>query len=173
MSAFPFDSPPRALVLDVDGVLTDNRIYLDGEGRESKAFYVPDGQGLRWLMEEGIEVIMVSGRRSAVVENRARELGIRRAYSGIHDKVAKLEGILAELGIRWADIAYVGDDLIDLASVVRAGRGIAVANAHPAVRDAACYVTQQPGGQGAVREICELVLQSTSAWSRILERYHP
>jgi 3-deoxy-D-manno-octulosonate 8-phosphate phosphatase (KDO 8-P phosphatase) len=162
-------APPELLILDVDGVLTDNLISLDGEGRERKSFFVPDGTGLHLLRRAGVPVALLSGRRSAVVEARARELAIDHAYSGILDKGPKVDEIIAAIGASAARTVYVGDDWIDLAPMRRVGLPIAVANAIPEVKTAAIAVTSRAGGAGAVREICHWILRARGDWDRIIE----
>lgn len=147
------------LVLDVDGVLTDGRLYYSDTGGESKAFHVRDGYGLKAVQREGIQVAVISGRRSAAVERRLDELGIRLRALGRDDKLAALDELLA--GSELADygrVACVGDDVPDLAIMQVACVAIAVADAHPAVLAAAHARTALPGGHGAVREVCDLLV---------------
>lgn len=154
----------RVLVLDVDGVLTDGRLtYLPGGG-ESKTFHVRDGLGIQLLIASGCKVAVVSGRESEVVARRARELNIDLVLLGIADKVEAYETVLMELDLTDEDVAYVGDDLPDLPLLRRAGLAFAVADAAPEVRAAAHVVLRAGGGQGAVREACERILKSKSAW---------
>lgn len=148
----------RLLALDVDGVLTDGRILIAADGQESKQFHVRDGLGLRAVMDQGIEVAILSGRRAPVVEHRMRELGITRLQQGVADKGAALRELAATLGLQTGAVAFVGDDLIDLPAMACAGLGIAVQDAEPAVLEAADWVTERRGGQGAVREVCDLLL---------------
>ena len=164
---------PSLLVLDVDGVLTDNRIWLNGAGDEWKAFHVPDGTGIVLLKQAGIELALVSGRASAVVHRRAEELGIERHLSGIHTKEAAVEEILADTGIDAKDTVYIGDDLIDIPPMRKVGLPVAVANAHPMVKETACAVTKTEGGRGAVREVCEWILHARGEWCDAVERYLP
>lgn len=154
----------RALILDVDGVLTDGRItYMTG-GVESKTFHVRDGLGVQLLLAARIRVAIISGRESEVVERRARELGIDPVLQGVGDKVAAFEQILGAIDVPEADVAYIGDDLPDVAVLKRAGLALAVADAVPEVRASAHLVLRSGGGQGAVREACELILKSRGAW---------
>ncbi|MGA1487619.1 MAG: KdsC family phosphatase [Planctomycetota bacterium] len=157
----PFrESPPRLLILDVDGVLTDNSIWLDGQGNEMKRFHVPDGAGIRRLLRAGIPVALVSGRRSAVVEARARELGIEHAWSGVEHKGPKVLEIMASLQVDPARTVFVGDDLVDLSAMAEVGLPVAVANAIPEVKAAAVAETTCAGGAGAVREVCDWILSA-------------
>ncbi len=150
----------RLLVLDVDGVLTDGRILLTDRGEEAKAFHVKDGLGLRMLMERGVQVALVSGRRSAAVEKRAGELGIREVHQGVSDKQALCRALRERGGLEREEVACIGDDLPDLGMFAEAGLRIAVADAAPELRRAADRVTAAPGGCGAVREACEWLLAS-------------
>ena len=161
---------PRLLVLDVDGVLTDNTLWIPEEGREMKAFHVPDGAGLRWLLEEGVEVAWISGRASEVTRKRAAELGIDEVHTGIRDKATCLQELLERLSISAADTVYIGDDLIDLPPMALVGTAVAVADAQPVVLEMAAHVTRNRGGHGAVREVCEWILKSLGAWSDRIHR---
>ncbi|MGE3164540.1 MAG: KdsC family phosphatase [Planctomycetota bacterium] len=164
-------SHPRLLILDVDGVLTDNQIWLNGEEGEWKAFFVPDGTGLRLLQLVGVEVAFVSGRASAVVHRRAREMKIERHHSGVHRKGEFVVDLLAETAVPAEQAVFVGDDLIDIPAMQAVRLPVAVANAHADVRKAACAVTTRPGGEGAVREVCEWILAARGEWELAKERY--
>lgn len=150
----------RLLVLDVDGVLTDGRLYFGPQGEELKVFHVRDGHGIKSVMRAGLEVCVISGRRSEAVERRCRELGIRHVRQGIEDKSAALREILAELGRTPEQTACVGDDTPDLPVMALVALPVAVADAHPDVLAAARYVTRAPGGHGAVREVCDLLVEA-------------
>ncbi len=150
----------RLVAFDVDGVFTDGRFYLSDDGVETKAFNTQDGYGVRRLLDAGIEVAVISGRRSGAVERRMQELGVRHVSQGCKDKVAALDRIAAELSLTAADCAFVGDDDPDLPLLQHVGCSIAVANAVQTVRDACDYTTEARGGFGAVREVCELILAS-------------
>jgi 3-deoxy-D-manno-octulosonate 8-phosphate phosphatase (KDO 8-P phosphatase) len=150
----------RLLVLDVDGVLTDGRLYLSAAGEELKVFHVRDGSGLVAVQRAGITVAIISGRDSAAVTRRAAELGIRHVRQGVADKGAALDQLLEELGVSAAETACVGDDTPDVPMLRRAGLAIGVADAHPALLAAAHWVTHSNGGQGAVREACDLLLSA-------------
>ena len=153
----------RLLVLDVDGVLTDGRLYFGANGEELKVFNVRDGAGLVAVQRAGISVAIVSGRNSPAVERRAAELGIRLVRQGATDKAYELETLAARLGAAREDIACVGDDTPDLPLLRRAGLAIAVADAHADVIAAADWVTTRKGGRGAVREVCDLLLHARQA----------
>lgn len=150
----------RLLVMDVDGVLTDGGIYYTERGDEIKRFDVRDGQGLVLLRQAGVLTAVITRRRSEIVERRADELGIVEVHQGATDKRAVLESLLARRGLPAADTAYVGDDVGDLPAMRLVGFPIAVADAVPAVRDAAIYVTRAHPGHGAIRELCDVILQA-------------
>jgi 3-deoxy-D-manno-octulosonate 8-phosphate phosphatase (KDO 8-P phosphatase) len=153
----------RLLVLDVDGVLTDGRLYLADSGEEFKVFHVRDGSGLVAVRRAGIEVAIISGRDCAAVVRRAAELGIRHVRQGVADKGAELDALLGELGIAADETACVGDDTPDAPLLQRAGLAVGVADAHPALLAAAHWVTQAKGGRGAVREVCDLLLSARAS----------
>jgi len=150
----------RLLVLDVDGVLTDGRLFLSAAGEELKVFHVRDGSGLVAIQRVGITVAIISGRDSPAVTRRATELGIRHVHQGVADKGALLDRLLDELGIAAEETACVGDDTPDAPMLRRAGLAIGVADAHPALLAAAHWVTKSNGGHGAVREVCDLLLSA-------------
>jgi 3-deoxy-D-manno-octulosonate 8-phosphate phosphatase (KDO 8-P phosphatase) len=152
----------RLVAFDVDGVFTDGRFYLSEDGVESKAFHTQDGYGIRQLLNEGIEVAVISGRRSGAVQKRMAELGVSHVVLGCADKVAALDEITAKLGISVAECAYVGDDIPDLPLLNHVGVSIAVANAVPKLHEQCDFSTSASGGAGAVREVCELVLGARS-----------
>lgn len=153
----------RLLVLDVDGVLTDGALHYDGEGRETKRFHVRDGYGLKALLRSGVEIAVISGRRSRATETRLSELGIRHARLGCDDKRAALAGFCKSLDVPLDAVACVGDDVPDLPMLTAVGLAIAVADAHPEVLGIANWQTRLGGGQGAVREVCDLLLQARAA----------
>ncbi len=148
----------RLVAFDVDGVFTDGRFYLSNAGVESKAFYTQDGFGVRQLLATGIDVVVISGRKSDAVEKRMSELGVTHVIQGCGDKVAALDRIIADLGITPAECAYVGDDIPDLPLLNHVGVSVAVANAVSELRQQCDISTSAAGGHGAVREVCDLVL---------------
>jgi 3-deoxy-D-manno-octulosonate 8-phosphate phosphatase (KDO 8-P phosphatase) len=148
----------RLLVLDVDGVMTDGRLYYGPRGEALKVFHVRDGFGIRAVAEAGIEVAVISGRRSTMVARRCRDLGIRHVVQGRDDKLPVLRKLLAKLDLNPVHCACVGDDVIDVPILRAAGLAFSVADAHPDARRAAHVVTKLPGGHGAVREICDFLL---------------
>jgi 3-deoxy-D-manno-octulosonate 8-phosphate phosphatase (KDO 8-P phosphatase) len=157
--------------LDVDGVLTDGRIGFDGAGEEVKFFDVKDGQGVQFLRSAGIEVGILSSRASRPVRKRARDLGIRLVREGVKDKGGELAVIRREKNLRGDQIAYVGDDWLDLPVFQQVGLAIAVADSIPELKKKAHYVTHAPGGHGAVREVCEVILKAQGKWKRVTEKY--
>ncbi len=154
----------RLLVLDVDGVLTTGGVTLDAEGRESKTFNVRDGQGMRYWLKAGYEIGIITGRSSRALTCRAAELGITHVYQGSKDKAADFADLLAKLGMEADEAAMVGDDLPDLAIMMRAGFPIAVGDAASELKGIAARVTKKNGGCGAVREVIEYFLKSRGEW---------
>lgn len=145
-------------VFDVDGVFTDGRLYYGARGEQLKAFHVRDGHGIKLLLRHGVQVAVISGRRSPAVTQRMRELKIRHLFQGRDDKLPVLNTLLRKLKLGWQQIACVGDDIVDLPLLESAGLAIAVADAQPELRAHAHYVTGARGGEGAVREVCDLLL---------------
>lgn len=150
----------RTLVLDVDGVLTDGRLYFGADGEALKVFHVRDGHGIKAAMQAGVDMFVISGRSSPAVERRCAELGIRHVRQGVGDKVAALRELLALAGGSEATSACIVDDTPDLPLMAVVGYAVAVADAHPDVRAAARYVTRARGGRGAVREVCDLLVEA-------------
>jgi 3-deoxy-D-manno-octulosonate 8-phosphate phosphatase (KDO 8-P phosphatase) len=150
----------RLLVLDVDGVMTDGRLHYDADGREQKVFHVRDGYGIKQVLNAGIEVAVISGRQSRAVQTRINELGIQHAFLGQDDKLDALNDVTGQLAMPLNEVVCIGDDSPDLAILAAAGIGIAVADAHPSVLAQADWVTRLPGGLGAVREVCDLLIDA-------------
>jgi len=148
----------RLVVFDVDGVLTDGRLYFLPDGTELKVFHVRDGLGIRRLREAGIEVAVISGRESPLVVRRMQSLGVEHVHQGSDDKLSVFHALLTELQLAPEQTACVGDDVLDLPVMRAAGLGVAVADAHPEVRAAADWVTRLEGGRGAAREVCDRLL---------------
>jgi len=159
----------RLLILDVDGVLTDGRLFFGPAGELMKAFHVRDGHGIKMAQRAGIEVAFISGRTSQAVGHRARELGVTRFFEGVRDKVAILEELKAALNLAAAAVAAVGDDLVDLPLMAQVGLAVAVADAAAEVKAAAHWVTSLPGGRGAVREVCDLLLKAQGRWEEVIQ----
>lgn len=161
----------RLLAMDVDGVLTDGAIYLAASGDELKAFNILDGQGLKMLRNQGIQTAFITGRVSPLTETRASNLSIDYLYQGREDKAAALRELSNTTGIGVGEMAYVGDDLPDLAAIEMAGLGISVPNGCDTVREAADWCTATAGGAGAVREICERLLQAKGLLQSTIDGY--
>lgn len=160
------------LIVDVDGVMTDGRIILDGGSGEHKAFHVRDGHGIKMLQREGVKVAIITGRDSEVVNRRAAELGIEIVVQGSKDKIKDYMTIIAGLGLKDEDVAYVGDDIVDLPVMRRAGLPVAVADAEDYVKDEAVLVTERGGGRGAVREVTDMIIMAKGRWDEATKRYY-
>ncbi|GLS92187.1 3-deoxy-D-manno-octulosonate 8-phosphate phosphatase [Psychromonas marina] len=152
----------KLLICDVDGVFSDGRIYLGNDGEELKAFHTKDGFGMKAIMQMGIEIAIITGRQSNIVENRMQALGVTHIMQGIEDKMSAYQSLLNKLNLTSNEVAYIGDDVVDLAVMQACGLGIAVFDAHPLVLQGADLITTTKGGFGAVREICDLFLQCHS-----------
>jgi 3-deoxy-D-manno-octulosonate 8-phosphate phosphatase (KDO 8-P phosphatase) len=161
----------KLLLLDVDGVLTDGGIGYNDNGTETKVFNCKDGLGIKLLIEAGIHLGIITGRRSNALFNRCRELGIDLIYDGVSDKADALNQVLERTGCSAEEVACMGDDLPDLVLMKRAGISIAVADAHVTLRENADIITSAKGGHGAVREACEAILKAKGLWESILERF--
>lgn len=161
----------RLLLLDVDGVMTDGRIFYDDQGRELKAFDVKDGHGLKLVQRAGLEVGIITGRQSEVVAKRAAELGITLVYQGAKDKRIPFLDVLSKLNLNPKEVAYIGDDLVDLPILLQVGFSAAVADAVDEVKSHVDLVTKRSGGRGAVREVCDYLLQAAGHWEAVTKRY--
>lgn len=161
----------RLLLLDVDGVLTDGSTTVHADGTESMRFDIRDGLGLVAARRVGLVTGVVSARSAAPVAHRAAQLGLRHVLLGVEDKLAAVTGVLAQEGLAPEALAYMGDDLVDLAVLARAGLAVAPADARPEVRAEAHLVTAAPGGRGAVRECVEFVLRAQGAWETVVAGY--
>jgi 3-deoxy-D-manno-octulosonate 8-phosphate phosphatase (KDO 8-P phosphatase) len=161
----------RLLLLDVDGVLTDGSIIFDANGIETKCFNVRDGHGIKMLQRHGIEVGIITGRTSAVVDIRAKELGINLVYQGALRKLESYNDIKEKTGLDDSQIAYMGDDIIDVPVLRRVGFAAVPLDGMSEVRAAAHYVSSCGGGRGAVREVCEMILKGRGVWDEIVARY--
>jgi 3-deoxy-D-manno-octulosonate 8-phosphate phosphatase (KDO 8-P phosphatase) len=150
----------RLLVLDVDGVLTDGRLYYGTRGEALKVFHVRDGHGLKLLAAAGITVAVISGRRSSMTARRCRELGVRHLVQGVKDKLAAFQRLRGRLRLPATACACVGDDVPDVPLMREVGLSFAVADAHPQARSAAHVITRLSGGSGAVREVCDYLLEA-------------
>jgi 3-deoxy-D-manno-octulosonate 8-phosphate phosphatase (KDO 8-P phosphatase) len=161
----------RLLALDVDGVMTDGRLYFDQSGQETKSFSTRDGMGIKAMQRSGIPVALITGRQSPMVSQRARELGIEWVFQGSDNKAQALQALLAASGLGAEQVCYVGDDWIDLPILGRVGFSVSVADADPVVRQNVDWVTAEPGGMGAVRAVCNLVLASQGHADTLLQEY--
>lgn len=161
----------KLLILDVDGTLTDGNLYYSSEAIEFKAFNTQDGQGIKLLQQSGVEVAIITVRTSALLEKRAKDLGINYLFQGQNNKLVIYENLIKRLNFSPEQVAYVGDDLPDLAIIRRVGLGIAVANAYSFVKKHALYETKALGGSGAVREVCDLIMTAQGSLEKILAQY--
>ncbi len=161
----------KLLIFDVDGVLTDGGLYRSDDGQESKRFNSQDGLGIRLLKSTGVATGIITGRTSKNVPYRAKELEIDHVYQGITQKAKTFEQLCEKLNLKAHQIAYMGDDIIDLPVMARAGLSLTVANAHPEVIKRSHWVSRYAGGQGAAREACELIMHHQGTWLEVLGRY--
>jgi 3-deoxy-D-manno-octulosonate 8-phosphate phosphatase (KDO 8-P phosphatase) len=154
----------KLVIFDVDGVLTDGRLYFDDHGTEFKAFHARDGLGINMLKKTGLPIAIITGRTSQVVLHRMKNLGIKHIYQGQLEKIHAFNELLSEFSLPAEHVSYVGDDLIDLPVMQACGLAIATADAHPLVHKHAHWSTPQPGGRGAARDVCELLISSQNNW---------
>jgi 3-deoxy-D-manno-octulosonate 8-phosphate phosphatase (KDO 8-P phosphatase) len=163
----------RLLVLDVDGVLTDGGLYYDSRGRITKRFHVQDGLGIKMAQAEGIEIAVISGLSSDAVHARVRELGIKEYHDGFREKIPVIEQMARENGIDFPEMAYLGDDWVDAGPMSRVGLAMAVADAQPEILAMAHWVSRRPGGQGAVREAVNFLLQAQGKLEQAFSAWLP
>ncbi len=161
----------KLLTLDVDGVLTDGRLFFDYQGNEYKSFHARDGHGLKLLQRSGVAVAVISGRDSPLVNQRMQSLGVEYVYQGCEDKRAAFADVLSKLNLKPEQAAYVGDDVLDLPLMRQAGFAVAVRDANFAILPYADWQTLTPGGLGAVREVCDLILQAQGGFETMLRDY--
>ncbi len=161
----------QMLILDVDGILTDGRIVYTSAGEQVQAFHVHDGFGIKLLMKSGVDVVLLSARGGTALEKRANELGIEALYQGKSDKLAVYEEIKGRFGVQDQYIAFMGDDWMDLPVLKKVGLAVTVADCAEAVKDQVHYITSKKGGMGAVREVCDLILEAKGMLDRYLERF--
>ncbi len=161
----------RLMIFDVDGVLTDGRLYYTDSGAEMKAFSTLDGLGIRMLMSSGIEIAIITGRRSQVVSHRARDLGISHVMQGVAEKRPAFLGLTASLGLAPESCGYMGDDLVDLPVLTRCGFAATTREAPEIVKRHAHFISTQPAGAGAVREVCEMILKAQGKLDAALAPY--
>ncbi len=161
----------RLVLLDVDGVLTDGRLLIGEDGTESKAFNTRDGHGIKMLQQTGIEVGIITGRTSGSVKRRAADLRVKHLYQGREDKLSVLKELLAKLALQPTQAAFVGDDVIDLPTMLQVGLAVAVNDAHELVKEHAHWVTPSAGGHGAVREVCEMIMRAQGTYATTIQSY--
>lgn len=161
----------KMLIMDVDGVMTDGRIFLDNNGIGSKSFDIQDGQGIVWLHRAGLKTAIITGHNTKIVKLRAENLGISEVHQGALIKTGAFAEILKKYKLSKSEICYMGDDFPDMPIMREVGFGVAVKNARPEVKKCADYITKAGGGRGAVREICEMILKAQDKWKLIMERY--
>lgn len=161
----------RLVCFDVDGVLTDGRLFFDDQGQESKGFHARDGLGFKLLRQSGVEVAVISGRRSESVKRRMAALDISLVYQGQDDKLIALAELCQTLNLQHDQIAHVGDDVLDVPIMKRVGLSIAVQDAHDFVKQQAHWCTALPGGYGAAREVCDLIMTAQGTLDAVLSQY--
>lgn len=161
----------KLLIFDVDGVLTDGSLFIDDNGKEYKAFHSQDGHGIKMLQKHGVRCAIITGRSSTLVEHRMRNLGIDLIYQGQHNKLEGFADLLNRVDLDPEQVAYVGDDVVDLPVMRKVGLAIAVQDAHHWVLKHAHWQTPRPGGRGAARDVCEMLLEAQGVLQRELESY--
>ncbi|GMR07948.1 MAG: 3-deoxy-manno-octulosonate-8-phosphatase KdsC [Gammaproteobacteria bacterium] len=161
----------KLVIFDVDGVLTDGSLFYGDDGQEYKAFNSRDGHGMRMLQDSGVEIAIITGRTSRVVEIRMQSLGIKHVYQGQLDKVVAFDHLLKQIGIDAQQVAYVGDDVVDLPVMLKVGLAIAVADAHDLVIKHAHWQTPRPGGRGAGRDVCEMIMGAQGHLDNKMRQY--
>ena len=161
----------RMAIFDVDGVLTDGSLFIGDDGQEYKAFSSKDGHGMKMLLSSGVEIAIITGRSSLVVEHRMEGLGIQHVYQGCSEKLPFFEDLLAKTGLSAHQVAYVGDDVVDLPVMIRVGLAVAVQDAHNLTKRHAHWITPSPGGRGAARDLCELIMEAQGSLQPQLAKY--
>jgi 3-deoxy-D-manno-octulosonate 8-phosphate phosphatase (KDO 8-P phosphatase) len=161
----------KLIIFDVDGVLTDGRLILGDDGQEYKAFHSRDGHGMKLLQGSGVDIGIITGRSSRVVELRMASLGVQHVYQGQEQKLPAFEALIDKLGLRAEQVAYVGDDVVDLPIMCRVGLAVAVADAHPLVLKHSHWQTAHGGGKGAARDVCELIMEAQGTLDGIMQHY--
>lgn len=161
----------KLVIFDVDGVLTDGRLYVTEDGTEIKAFHSRDGHGMKMLQESGVKIAIITGRKSSIVTHRMKELGIEHVYQGRKEKLPAFLELIASLNVTPDEVAYVGDDVVDLPVMCRVGLAIAVQDANEWVKKHAHWQTPNLGGRGAARDVCELIMEGRGVLHETLARY--
>lgn len=161
----------KLAIFDVDGVLTTGALFLGDDGQEYKAFNSRDGHGMKMLAANGVDTAIITGRNSKVVEHRARNINIKHLYQGAQEKLPVYEKLVANLGLQHDEIAFIGDDVVDLPIMLRVGLAVTVADGHPMVQEHSHWATPSNGGCGAAREFCEMVMFAQGNYAREMKRY--
>lgn len=161
----------KLLILDVDGVLTDNRLFYGDNGVEYKTFFTRDGHGMVMLQKSDVEIGIITGRKSQLVTNRMKDLKVKHVFQGVPDKLPTFNKLVSDLGLELDEIAYVGDDILDLPILMRIGFSVAPSDADVEVKPRVDYVSQHPGGRGCVREVCEIIMRSQGSWQKHMDFY--
>lgn len=161
----------KLLILDIDGVLSDNKLIYGDDGLEYKAFFTRDGHGMVMLQKSGIEIGIITGRKSPLTEKRMQDLKVKHLYQGVPDKLPTFLNLVEKLGLNFNEIAYIGDDILDLPILTRAGLSVCPLDADHEVKPRVDYISKFNGGQGCVREICELILKSQDLWQAHMDFY--
>ncbi|MCW9048415.1 MAG: 3-deoxy-manno-octulosonate-8-phosphatase KdsC [Gammaproteobacteria bacterium] len=161
----------KLVIFDIDGVLTTGALFIGDDGQEYKAFHSKDGHGLRMLQDSGVEVAIITGRTSNVVAHRAKDLGITRIYQGKREKLPAYEELIKETGLNHEQIAYVGDDVVDLPVMSKVGLAICVQDGHSFVKQHSHWITESNGGCGAGRDVCEMILEAQGNLHEMLQSY--
>jgi 3-deoxy-D-manno-octulosonate 8-phosphate phosphatase (KDO 8-P phosphatase) len=163
-------APLKLMCFDVDGVMTDGSLYFSPDGEVFKRFHALDGHGIKLLHDAGVASAIISGRSTPAVNRRAADLGIRYVYQGVQNKLERFEALVAELSLAPEQVGFMGDDVIDLGVLVRCGFPVSVSEAPEAVRSRAVYVATRPAGHGAVRQVCDFILQAQGKYDAMIER---
>ncbi|MEE8481833.1 MAG: HAD-IIIA family hydrolase [Acidiferrobacterales bacterium] len=161
----------KLAIFDVDGVLTTGALYLGDDGQEFKAFNSRDGLGMKMLAANGVETAIITGRKSKVVEHRAIDIKVKHLHQGALDKLPVYEKLISDLGLQHDEVAFVGDDIVDLSIMLRVGLAVAVANAHPLAKEHSHWVTPSDGGCGAARDFCEMVMFAQGNYAEEMQRH--
>ncbi|MDH5325526.1 MAG: 3-deoxy-manno-octulosonate-8-phosphatase KdsC [Gammaproteobacteria bacterium] len=161
----------KLIIFDVDGVLTDGSLFFGDDGQEYKAFNAKDGHGMKMLQRSGVEVAIITARSSELVKHRMKNLEIKHVYQGQKDKLPAFKSLIDKLKIHSDEVAYVGDDVVDLPIMIRVGLAVSVADGHPLSKKHAHWITPTPGGRGAARDICELIMQAQGTLEPMIQEY--
>jgi len=161
----------KLLILDVDGVLTDNRLFYGDNGVEYKTFYTRDGHGMVMLQKSDVEIGIITGRKSQLVSNRMKDLKVKHVYQGVPDKLPTFTKLIEELGLELNEIAYVGDDILDLPILLRVGLAVTPLDGDNEVKSRVHHVSQHAGGHGCVREVCEIIMRAQGSWQQHMDFY--